>query len=115
MTPRTPMPERDQLDPVFRNSRRECLVILAAWSVCLIWTVGSYWYIGNQGPTESVPITLGMPSWVFWGVLMPWCMATTFSVVFSLVFMVDEPLGEGTEGPEETGFSHDVEKEASDG
>ena len=80
-------------DPVFLNARREAWLILMAWAVCLIWTVGYSAVAGYGVPSEEVSIVLGMPGWVFWGVLVPWIAATLFSVWFGLSYIADDDLG----------------------
>ncbi len=90
--PKSP-PEASRFDPVFLNARREAWLILIAWVVCLIWTVGYSAVAGYDVPPEEVSFVLGMPSWVFWGVLTPWIAATLFSVWFGLAYMTDDDLG----------------------
>ena len=96
-----PRPRSDfrdaRLDPVFRHSLRECWLILCVLVVCLVWTVGYSWRHGYHVSSEPLETTLGIPSWVFWGVLAPWGLATVLSVVFGLFWIVDEPLGEENE------------------
>ena len=91
-------PEASRFDPVFLNARREAWLILIAWVVCLIWTVGYSAVAGYGVLPEEVSIILGMPSWVFWGVLTPWIAATLFSVWFGLAYMTDDDLGETDDG-----------------
>ncbi len=91
-------PNTPRFDPTFLHTRREAWLILAAWLVCLVWTVGYSAVAGYGSPTEEIPITLGMPSWVFWGVLVPWGTATVFSVWFGLFYMADDDLGETDDG-----------------
>lgn len=86
-------PEAARFDPFFLNARREAVIILIAWAVCLIWTVGYSALAGYGVDPDQVSIILGMPSWVFWGVLVPWIAATVFSVWFSLVYIADDDLG----------------------
>ena len=87
--------QRDRFDPLVLHARRETLVILAAFVVCMVWSIGccySFGYLGQGGgPMAKV---LGMPSWVFWGVVVPWLAADLFAVWFCFFFMVDDPLGE---------------------
>jgi hypothetical protein len=90
---------RDRIDPLVLHARRETLVILAAFVVCMIWSIGCcYWlgYGGADGGSDGGPVAqvLGMPSWVFWGVGVPWVAADLFAVWFCFFFMVDDPLGE---------------------
>ena len=41
---------------------------------------------------------LGFPTWVFWGILVPWMACTAVSVWFAFAFMGDEDLGEEPAG-----------------
>ena len=84
-------------DPVFLNSRRESLTILAAWRVGLVWVVGYCYRFGYQAVEASSSIIWGMPSWVFWGVALPWGLAAVWSVWFGLFRMTEDDLGEGPE------------------
>jgi len=88
-------PRRDRLDPVVLDTRREALLILGAFAVCLVWSVSWCYVAGYREPGAGPPSTvLGMPSWVFWGVLVPWLAADAFSVWFCFFGMADDPLGE---------------------
>jgi len=73
-------------DPSFLRARHEAILILIAWAVFLIWTVG---YSALAGYTDS-SLLLGMPRWVVLGILLPWVAATLFSVWFSLYYMTDD-------------------------
>ncbi len=93
---RSPLPESpDRFDPLVLHARRETLVILAAFAVCMVWSIGWCYCVGYLGP-DGGPVSkvLGMPSWVFWGVAVPWLAADLFAVWFCFFFMVDDPLGE---------------------
>ena len=71
------------------------MVILAAFAVCLVWSVTWCYLAGYRGPGEAgLATVLGMPSWVFWGVLVPWLGADLFACWFCFFFMADDPLGE---------------------
>ena len=85
------------LDPTFLHTRREAVLILIAWAVCLIWTVGYCALFGYDVPIDQLRYLLGMPSWVFWGVLVPWVAATLFSIWFALAVIADDDLGETQE------------------
>jgi len=95
MSRSTSQPNRDRIDSAVRHTRREALLILAALAVCLIWSV-SWCYLTGYGEPGGAPIStvLGMPSWVFGGVLVPWLAADVFTVWFCFFFMADDPLGE---------------------
>ena len=84
-------------DPTFLNARREAWLILGAWVVCLIWSVGYSAWAGYDVAPDQIDIVLGMPGWVFWGVLVPWVAATLFSVWFGLAYIADDDLGEAAD------------------
>jgi hypothetical protein len=83
-------------DPVFLHSRREAIVILIVWTVCMAWTV-PYCYVNGYTAPESpadLATVLGMPAWVFWGVLVPWVVSGLVTIVLCLWFIQDDDLGE---------------------
>lgn len=90
-------------DPVYVHSRREAALILLIWAASLAWTVGYCWMNGYE--QASPPLVLGMPRWVFWGVLAPWVVAAAASVVFAHRVMILDDLGENEEEPEK--MTHD--------
>ena len=114
MSRSTSSSKRDRLDPVVVHGRREAIVILSAFVVCLIWSITCCYLLGYPGP-ESLPSeghgshalpngqvarVLGMPGWVFWGVLVPWFAADVFALWFCFFFMADDPLGEAEDETE---------------
>ena len=91
-------PDSDRIDTVVIHTRREAIWILVAFAVCLIWSVSWCYLTGYRTPDDGPLVTvLGMPSWVFWGVLVPWLAANVFTVWFCVFFMADDPLGESEE------------------
>ncbi|MFK7846734.1 MAG: DUF997 family protein [Rhodothermales bacterium] len=82
------------LSKTFLNARREAWLILLAWFVCLIWTVGYSAYAGYGTDGTTLTLVAGMPAWIVWGVLLPWFSATVFSVLFALFYMADDSLGD---------------------
>ncbi|MBX2821859.1 MAG: YhdT family protein [Rhodothermaceae bacterium] len=83
-------PENEEYDPLFVNARREARWILVAFLACLVWTVGYSALFGYEIDASQLTLVLGMPSWVFWGVFIPWMSATVFSVWFGLVYMKED-------------------------
>lgn len=82
----------EKLDPVYLHSRRETKFILIAWVAFALWVVG---YCVSQGydiEADKLKTTFGMPSWIFWGVALPWLMANVVAFWFGLKFMADDPL-----------------------
>jgi hypothetical protein len=99
------MPPQDsnpQYDPVYVNARREGVLILVAWAVCMAWTVTYSYVFGYHVDPDSLSITLGIPTWIVWGVVAPWIAATAFSCWFALFYMVDDDLGKEAEATDET-------------
>ena len=79
-------------DPVFLNARREALIIFLVWIAAFVWAV-PYCYFTGYGSAEQLETVLGIPSWAFWGIAVPWIVANVFTVWFCLRFMRDDPLG----------------------
>ncbi|HLN28937.1 MAG TPA: DUF997 family protein [Gemmataceae bacterium] len=86
---------------LLRNARRESLVILSLFAACLIWSVTSAYVLGYGLPAAELSLILGMPSWVFWSVVLPWGLCLVFSVWFCFGFMADDDLGKDPEEGEE--------------
>ena len=84
---------------LLRHARREGLVILSAWAVALLWSVGVSYLFGYGRDARAIDLVLGMPDWVFWGIAFPWGLCLLFSVWFCFVYMADDDLGQDREGP----------------
>ncbi len=97
--------ENEEYDPDFLRSRREAFWIVAAWAVCMVWTLGYGALFGYDLDAEKVTTTFGMPTWIFWGVALPWFLATVFSIWFAVRVIgdhaLDEVEGESEDGTEE--------------
>ena len=88
-----PTPE-DHYDPVFLHSRREAVLIASGWALGLVWAV-PYCYLNGYGlPPGEVGTTLGVPTWLFWGILVPWIAADLFTAWFCFFYFVEDDLGE---------------------
>ena len=101
-----------ELDPLLVHSLREAKFILCLWACCFVYTV-AYCYLNGYlsyeplpgakpfaigsvvGPAGSFlrdpdsltyPFGLGIPDWVFYGVVVPWavCIILTFWYAFFL-------------------------------
>jgi hypothetical protein len=85
-------------DPVFRNARREALIIFAAWLASTVYCCAyAYLYGYNRpgrplGPEDVRPV-FGIPSWIFWGVMAPWGVCALFTAWFAGFYMADDDLG----------------------
>lgn len=87
--------EHYELDPVFLNSRREAIAIFLLWFFCLLWTVPVSYALGygQEVVPGQVPTVMGMPSWVFWGLLLPWLAADGVTIWFCFRFIQNDDLG----------------------
>ncbi len=89
-----------EYDPVFLHSRREAIVIFCIWVTAIIWVVPFCYFQGygqNVDPS-TLSLTIGIPTWLFWGVFIPWVVADIFTIWFCFFYMQDDPLGEAHEG-----------------
>ena len=87
-------------DPVFLHSRREAILIASAWAVGLVWAV-PYCYLNGYGlPPGEINTTFGVPTWLFWGILIPWIVADLFTAWFCFFYFVEDDLGEDRAGTE---------------
>ena len=81
-------------DPVFIHSRREAAVIFLIWLLAFAWVV-PYSYLNGYGEPaegETVPLIWGIPSWLFFGVVVPWLVADILTLWFCFGFMKDDDL-----------------------
>ncbi len=82
----------DQLGESFRQARRELRFQLITWTLFATWVVGYCGFTGFAAESEDVKTTLGMPSWVVWGIAVPWAVAFVVTVYFAGWFMKDTEL-----------------------
>ncbi|MEM7232509.1 MAG: hypothetical protein AAF517_10060 [Planctomycetota bacterium] len=106
-------------DPVFKNTRREALIVLSAWALCFVYTC-TYCYLNgytshdvepsatggslaeladfsafDRDPsTLTTPFGLGIPDWVFYGILTPWVLCIMFTIFFCQFIFREEDLGD---------------------
>jgi hypothetical protein len=85
-------------DPVLKNSFREFVQIMLAWAAstaytCIYCHLYGYRREGHMPGVEEIDPILGVPSWVFWGVLAPWAVCTVFTIWFAGFHMTDDDLG----------------------
>jgi hypothetical protein len=87
-----------QVDPVYKNAKREAIIIglvwLAATLFCCFYSY-AYGYIreGRELGVDDLDPILGVPSWVFWGYLVPWGVCSLFTFWFAGFCMADDDLG----------------------
>jgi hypothetical protein len=79
---------------------------LCLWAGCLVWTIGYSSAFGYGADAAAAPLVLGLPSWVFWGIALPWGLAAVVSIVLAVFFIADDDLGEaGTRRAPTEGWS----------
>lgn len=86
-------------DPVFVNSRRDAMVIFLVWLVALLWAVPCCWVLGYSPEFDPSRFSTiwGIPTWVFWGIAVPWLVADVFTIWYCMWKMADDDLGEAPE------------------
>jgi hypothetical protein len=92
------LPQPHGTDPVLKHARREAWVIAASWLAstlycCLYCYLFGYRREGRDLGAADIQPVLGMPSWVFWGIMVPWAVCGVFIFVFAGFFMADDDLG----------------------
>ncbi len=114
---RAPQPE---YHPAYLHGRREMVFVLLVWVAALLWTV-PYCYINgyldkpDEFRSENLELVLGMPSWVFWGIVVPWMASNLVTMIFCFGFMKNDDLGPADEGAdlaEEIAEMHSKQEQA---
>lgn len=93
-------PPQDEYDPLYLHALRETLVIVVLFAIFCAWAIFIYFTFGlrQAEPTSQVSTTLGMPTWVFLGIFVPWIAVDAVAVWFCFTYMKDDDLGEAHEG-----------------
>ena len=82
-----------ELDPFFLHTRKEACIIFSVWVVAFLWTVPVSYALGfPKDPSVELPVILGIPRWLFLGVLTPWSIAVLFTLWFCSSVMKDADL-----------------------
>lgn len=105
-------------DPLYRNSLREARLILIIWFLCGIITVTICYLFGylshepdlnSTGPdlvnifgsfekfdrtpeSLTTPLGLGIPDWIFYGIVIPWLVCIGFTFWFCLSYFSEDEL-----------------------
>ncbi len=85
-------------DPTFQNARREAIGIGLIWLSSTIYCCVYCYLYGYNRPgrpltAEDIAPIWGIPSWVMWGVLVPWIICTLITFWYAGFYMADDDLG----------------------
>ncbi len=85
-------------DPTLLNARREGWIIFSAWAAATAYCSIYYALFGYVSRDKTVTAadvnpTFGMPSWFFWGIMVPWVACGVFTAWFVGFVMVEDDLG----------------------
>jgi hypothetical protein len=106
-------------DVLLGNSRREAWIVLLAWLGSLIYTVSVCYLFGylthepsgtsvgpdvasllgpltsfNRNPESlTTPLGLGIPDWVFYGIVLPWVACIALTLWFCFRYFSEDDLG----------------------
>ena len=86
-------------DPLLRSARREAIVSLMLAALALAYTIGYAALFGYGRTGESLTFVLGIPDWVFWGIVIPWLACLGVSWWFSFWFVEDDILEHAEAAP----------------
>lgn len=78
---------------VLRSARREALFVAVVWVLACGYTVG-YSALFGYGQSAAPTLIYGIPSWVLWGIFLPWSVTSLVTCWFAFFGMKDEDLGE---------------------
>lgn len=83
-----------QWDPVYVHARKEAVLILAVWFVAFLWTVPFCYFNGFNSQVEpgEIQFILGIPTWVFWGVAVPWIGCNLVTIWFCFWYFTEDDL-----------------------
>ena len=76
-------------DSDLKKTLKEVKYLLLAWLFFASWVLIYCGFEAYGQDHEDVKITFGMPSWVFWGIAVPWICSIIYTIYFSLFVMKD--------------------------
>ncbi len=71
------------------RSLKEAIWILGIWVGFASWVLGYAAVHAYPKDPSSMGLTFGLPTWVVWGILVPWILATMITIWFCLFVMED--------------------------
>ncbi|QDV55823.1 hypothetical protein [Rosistilla oblonga] len=85
-SPGTPI----EYDTSYLNSLRELKFVGAIGTLALAWTLIYGGLKGYSSDPDAMDVILGMPSWVFWGIAVPWCVTSLATLFFALFILRED-------------------------
>lgn len=80
-----------EYDSAYLNSLRELKILSGLGFLALAYTIGYSSQFGySVSSPENLKTVLGMPHWIFWGVLVPWIVTAALTIGFALFVMRDD-------------------------
>ena len=77
------------MDKDLKQTKKEVKILVLAWFFFASWVLIYCGFKAYSQDQEYVKIVFGMPSWVFWGIAVPWICSIVFTIYFSLFVMKD--------------------------
>ena len=77
------------MDKDLKQTKKEVKILLLGWLAFASWVLIYCGLAAYNQDQESIRIIFGMPSWVFWGIAIPWIFSIIFTIFFSLFVMKD--------------------------
>lgn len=84
-------------DPVLVSSRREAIIVFLIWVVACTYVLGYCYAFGYNRDPKTLTFVLGIPDWVFYGIVIPWSVCTLLSFWVANFLIADDDLGEAQE------------------
>ena len=87
-------------DRTYLHSLRETYVILGLFALFCVWSIVVSYNLGYVSESElgnEIRTVWGMPSWVWWGIFLPWIAVDVVAIWFCFFFMKADDLGEESE------------------
>lgn len=97
MPPSQPPPSPE--DPVYKNGLKDARFGMTFWAITTVVVCGGSWFMGYQHvgrrlTAADIKPVMGIPSWFFWSVVVPWVLCSVICVVYAGFIMTDDDLGQ---------------------
>ncbi len=81
------MEEKNETRKEYLQSLKELKVGVGSSALFIFTSCLISYFVGYRKPAEEIKFILGIPDWVFWGVLIPWIAIVLFTVWYGLFKM----------------------------